>query len=453
MLSRLRSVLTHSRLPLKVDSIATTQNAAKLYRVRFVNSRPPKYNFLKAVYYVAAGMVMCQIGIGVGRAMGLEGKPIFIPLGFAVQDEPRKFRRGDPEVAHFTQFGNDREKARKVRKIFEQKAVQVLQTSLPGNLGPHIKRIDSMLYFHYPQGPLPGYRQKGLRFVLNPPPPPAGNKEAGKESKTKMFECDYAERYMTAQQYLRHSTILYPQWMYNAIRSSVLDIYDQLTTPAGPDPEERINDLNDMVQYGVDLSQWCFTNLKDDLKKSRAQLPPPSGHVIIDGIVQVTSSQMVITVDLTGSFDPRNIEKSHVHKMSVRFAAKSKPVPRKQVMPRATESAESITRSVATKIEAEEAFSELEAATKVLNDSNQDLAKKFIAAQEVREKSKAMPEKLIEAKPSGKGKGKDVLEPTKTKEDESELSKSRRPNSATVPKDIENRPPPSDTPSPPQPRE
>lgn len=340
MFSRLRSILRHSRVPITVDS---ANHASNVYRVRFL--RPvSKERSAKFSHIIGLTLLTAVLGARVVQVMSLNGQPAFIPLGFAKQESPRPFKKDDPEVRAFLRFGSDRARTKKARRVFEDRAVQILQKSLSVKIGTHIRDVRSMLYFHYPQGPTPGFRQNGLQFVYRPRDPTAVNLE----DRSAVIEINYTERHIKPNQYLRRETILYPRWMFYAVRNSLLDIWADITSPRHPD-EAEIGGVADLIQYGVDLSQWTLANLKDDLTKTKTRLPPPSGHVIIDGIVQVTTNRMLITVDLTGSFNPENPEQAAVHRMTVRFFSKLRPSggrTKKQAEPAALEGPLGLGRAV-----------------------------------------------------------------------------------------------------------
>jgi hypothetical protein len=319
MFGRFRSLLSHSRIPFKVDAAN-----AKVYRVRFVKPQRQKGGANRFFYLLSSGALTVILGIKVVQTMSLSGQPIFIPLGFPKQEPPQKFKNTDPEVRAFVRFANDRSRCQKARRVFENKTVEILKKSLPGQIGNEVKTIHSLLYFHYPQGPPPSYSQKGLQIVYKPPDPTS----TSREDQYSVIEVDYCERRLKFQQQLRRESILYPRWMFQAVSNSIRDIWADITSPREPD-EDAIEGFDDLVQYGVDLSQWTFQNLKDDLKKTKPKMPPPNGYVIIDGMVQVTTNNVIITVDLTGSFNPENPEQATVHRMGVRFATK-RPQPQRQ---------------------------------------------------------------------------------------------------------------------------
>jgi len=449
MFSRLRSILTHSRVPLQVDA---TQNASNVYRVRFVKPRP-KSGAGRLVYFVGTTVITVVLGVRVVQLMGMGGQPLFIPLGFARQEEPQKFKKDDPEVKAFIKFGSNRALARKARRVFEDKTIQILRTSLADQLGTQIRAIHSLLYFHYPHGPPPGYRQKGLQFVYRPPDPTSPNPE----DQHSVIEINYAERHMGADRYLRRESIILPRWMFYAVKNSLLDIWADITTPRDLNEEEKIEDVFGLVQYGVDLSQWTLANLKDDLKRTRMRLPPPSGHVIIDGMVQVTSNNMLVTVDLTGSFNPENPEQATVHRMSVRFVSKIKPPPKKKQISADVGNSLDLGKEVVSGLK--EDMDPVKVATKG-NDKNLEKPKNRNDESQKRDlgvsTSPNIVGRLVESN-TRVGDVADVLDAEKTEKEDAQgealrhKTREHTPQQTAVSKDIESSPPPTPSKSQPSP--
>ena len=134
---------------------------------------------------------------------------------------------------------------------------------------------------------------------------------------------DFIERHISPDHYAVYKNILYPQRMFGAIGRSLVGAWNDImraTPPRIVFSEDTTSDVPDLVKYGSDLSQWTFGNVKADLKKSRVKEAPRDGSVIIDGFVQVRSDKMIVTVDLSGSFNPLNPTEARLHRISVRFA-------------------------------------------------------------------------------------------------------------------------------------
>jgi len=135
-------------------------------------------------------------------------------------------------------------------------------------------------------------------------------------------------------QYQTRSSILYPRWMYNALQRSLSSVWKDITREPEKN-EEGIEDLIDLVQYGVDISAWTVLNTRETLRKSKPKLPPPNSHIFVDGVVQVISGDMLVVIDITGSFNPDNTREYKVHRAAVRFAARLKQqrdrMPREQM--------------------------------------------------------------------------------------------------------------------------
>jgi hypothetical protein len=323
MFRSLRSILDYSRLPLKVGAIRN----AKVYRVRFVKSNQDpsvgKTIYAAKTLYSAAFYSLAVI-IGYRIVSGVTDKPIFIPLGFPRPEPPRRFTPQDPEVASFHRFNRDSYKTKKARSIFEDKTVKLVESNFADRVGTDAKQVRSMLYFHYPAGPSPGYRQRGLQVSYRP------NNHAASEPDA-LIDIVYADRQMDRNRHLHNQTILYPRWMFQALKNSVVNIWNAINSPAKPG-DDRIEDFNDLLQYSMDLSEWTLKNLKDDLQRTRPRMHPPGSDVVIDGFVQVIGNDTVVLVDITGSFNPENIEEAAIHRASVRFMSKlRRPVEQQQL--------------------------------------------------------------------------------------------------------------------------
>jgi len=322
MFRRFRSILSHSRVPLGVGAV----DNANVYRVRFLKPPRSRGGGGGRLLHIFGGLAITTIlGLRVVQMMSASGQPVFIPLSLPKQELQQRYKRSDPEIKEYMRFGNDRERTRRVRQVFEEKTVEILRKSFPDQFFGQVKPTQSLLYFHCPPGPPRGYLQKGLQLSYKPPDPAATNPE----DKYSVLTLEYVERRLKQEQYLQREAILFPRWMFSAVNNSIRAIWADITSPRDPREDDKIEDINDLVQYGVDLSQWTLQNFKDDLKKTKRRMPPPNGHVIVDGMVQVTTDSILITVDLTGSFNPRRPDEATVHRMAVRFATKIKQPPRK----------------------------------------------------------------------------------------------------------------------------
>ncbi|KAI5846984.1 hypothetical protein BZA05DRAFT_406056 [Tricharina praecox] len=321
MFKRVRSLLSHSRVPLGVGAV----DNANVYRVRFLKPPRPRGGGGRLLHIFGGLAVTIILGLRVVQVMSASGQPVFIPLSFPKQEEQQKYKRSDPEVKAFMRFGSDRARTRRVRRAFEEKTIEILRKSFPDQFLGQVKPTHSLLYFHYPPGPPRGYLQKGLQLSYKPPDLTATDPE----DKYSVLTVEYVERRLKQEQYLQREAILFPRWMFNAVNNSIRTIWADITLPRDSNEDDKIEDINDLVQYGVDLSQWTLQSFKDDLKKTKRRMPPPNGHIIIDGMVQVTTDNILITVDITGSFNPQKPDEATMHRIAVRFASKIKQPPQK----------------------------------------------------------------------------------------------------------------------------
>jgi len=320
MFKRIRSLLSHSRLPLGVSAV----DKATAHRVRFLKS--PRPFAVGRLLCVSGGVTVATIlGLRFVEVMSAKGRPVFIPLSFPKQEPQQKFKDTDPEFRAFVRFNSSRVRTQRARKAFEEKAVEILRKFFPNQLSGEMKPVQSLLYFHYPLGPPRGYLQKGLQISYKP----VDSSATDPKEKYLVLTVEYVERRLKQEQYLRREAILFPRWMFGAVRNSIRAIWEDITLPEDPDEDDKIEDFDDLVQYGVHLSKWTLQNFKEDLQKTMEHMPPPNGHIIVDGMVQITTNRLLITVDLTGSFSPKKPDEATVHRIGVRFAAKIKPPPQK----------------------------------------------------------------------------------------------------------------------------
>ncbi|KAI5798941.1 hypothetical protein EDC01DRAFT_778532 [Geopyxis carbonaria] len=305
MFRNFRSVLNHSRLPLKVDS-----KNAKVYRVRFL-PQAGRLSITRTLFTLSAytfiGYYWYRTVLSISR-----DEPIFIPLSLPKLEPSPRYKPDDPEMEEIMKFTRDRHQIYKVRQAIKDRAIVALQKAMSARgFGGNIKADVAMLYFHMPNAPPPVYVQKGIQISFTPT-------EEKTEETVGILEISYLERVWDRDHQLKKSQILFPTWMYNAMSAAVKDIYYAIRSPRNPE-EEPMETLDDVVQYGAGLAEWTFSNFKDDLRKTRPIPPPPRGHILVDGVVQIETDTVIVAVDLTGSFAPNNLEDVRMQHMKVRF--------------------------------------------------------------------------------------------------------------------------------------
>lgn len=105
---------------------------------------------------------------------------------------------------------------------------------------------------------------------------------------------------------------MYPKWMLSAVSTMIRDLF-----------RLKFSDIKEAASRDRSIDAASITtSFKNDLRKNRPKPPVPQGHILIDGMVQIISDQMIVNVDLTGSFNPHNLNERTVQRMTVRFAGR-----------------------------------------------------------------------------------------------------------------------------------
>lgn len=112
----------------------------------------------------------------------------------------------------------------------------------------------------------------------------------------------------------RLNSALYPSWVLNSLYSSLLDTFTWLSAGQSMDP----------VALGGTAIMKGLIDVHQKLRRSWKPPPPPKGHVIIDGIVQVGGNDLIVGIDVTASFNPETLGEWRFHRTEVRFAGKVK---------------------------------------------------------------------------------------------------------------------------------
>jgi hypothetical protein len=322
MFGRLHTALSSSsRLPL---SVAATARNANIYRIRFVEARE-KNSLSARVFYVLAastlGLISYQLSVG------LSGQPLFLPLEPPRRQPVQKYKRTDAPVVRFLKFCDNPVESKKAKNMFMEIVLEIVRQTFPDAKG-QLRPSGTMLYFHFPKEPLAEFTQRGIMLTYRPPNRAAnpqegegGGGEEGERGRGLGIGVGFHTKTWDYHQYQKRSSILYPRWMYNALQRSLSSVWKDITREPEED-EEGIEDLMDLVQYGVDISAWTVLNTRETLRKSKPKLPPPNSHIFVDGVVQVVSGDMLVVIDITGSFNPDNTREYKVHRAGVRFAAR-----------------------------------------------------------------------------------------------------------------------------------
>lgn len=131
----------------------------------------------------------------------------------------------------------------------------------------------------------------------------------------------------------RLSNALYPSWVFYSLYLSVAtNTLDWLHTLR--DNSHRVDSMGDLVAVGTTAVKQGLGDTQSMLRKTWKMPPPPKGHVIIDGIVQVTGSDLVVGIDIMVSFNPETLDDLQFHRAKVRFAGKIRREPPALVQPK-----------------------------------------------------------------------------------------------------------------------
>jgi hypothetical protein len=174
-------------------------------------------------------------------------------------------------------------------------------------------------------------------------------------------------------------------------------------------------------------------------------------------MVQVTSNNMLVTVDLTGSFNPENPEQATVHRMSVRFVSKIKPPPKKKQISADVGNSLDLGKEVVSGLK--EDMDPVKVATKG-NDKNLEKPKNRNDESQKRDlgvsTSPNIVGRLVESN-TRVGDVADVLDAEKTEKEDTQgealrhKTREHTPQQTAVSKDIESSPPPTPSKSQPSP--
>lgn len=122
----------------------------------------------------------------------------------------------------------------------------------------------------------------------------------------------------------RLSNTLYPSWVFYSLYSSVADTFNCLQVLR--DDGHTVDSMGGIVAVGTRAIKLGLEDTHKKLRKTWKPPPPPRGHVMIDGIVQVMGNDLVVGIDITASFDPETLEGLRFYRTEVRYAGKVKRV-------------------------------------------------------------------------------------------------------------------------------
>lgn len=120
----------------------------------------------------------------------------------------------------------------------------------------------------------------------------------------------------------RLSNTLYPSSVFYSFYGSVANTFNWLYNLQ--DNDYSVDSMGDLVAVGTTAIKQGLSDTQKALLIMRKLEPPPPGHAIIDGLVQVTGDDLVVSVDILVSFNPETLDDLRFHRAKVRFAGKNK---------------------------------------------------------------------------------------------------------------------------------
>lgn len=119
----------------------------------------------------------------------------------------------------------------------------------------------------------------------------------------------------------RLSNTLYPSSVLYSIYSSFAGTSNWLYTLR--DRGHSLDTMDQAVAVGTTTVKQGLHEAQKALRAMRKVAPPPEGHMIIDGIVQLTGDDLVVGIDVLVSFNPETLDDMRFHRTKIRFAGKS----------------------------------------------------------------------------------------------------------------------------------
>ena len=131
MFRHFRNVVSHSRIPFKIDA-AASKDGGTVRRVRFLKSRSALRGRPASVFYMFATVfTLSSLAIPILVAADMAGHPVFIPISLPELEKRQQYLATDPAVKAYVDFINDSAKMKLARKVFEEKAIDAIQRSIP----------------------------------------------------------------------------------------------------------------------------------------------------------------------------------------------------------------------------------------------------------------------------------------------------------------------------------
>ncbi|KAL7270959.1 hypothetical protein RUND412_006315 [Rhizina undulata] len=312
MFRNLKSLLSFSRVPFRIAA-----KTPYIHRVRFV---PPPKNFELKFRYTFPVLAGFSILGWAGTSGVLVENPIFIPLGPAWKMPQRKYGKDDPEMKSFQEFGRDHNKMVKCRKMLLEKLVKYFDATNREKMGEEIRTTASILYFGFPAGPPQEYMRPGLLLTADKPKPEEAEPRQLMPYAFTHVNYSWTTRPVEDTTVHRLSRLLYPSLTFNSLYASVRHSFSWFTAAVkGGSP---IDSFDSAVSIGQEAVIEGIEVMKKEYRKGWKPPPPPRGHVIIYGMVEVKGDNLVVGVDVAASFDPESMEDWKFLKMELKFVGR-----------------------------------------------------------------------------------------------------------------------------------
>ncbi|KAF8469600.1 hypothetical protein BDZ91DRAFT_761652 [Kalaharituber pfeilii] len=298
--NKLRSLLSHSRLPLR---IASMNPRPKVYRVRIMSAN--RSNFIWPIIGTTSVVAAARLAWD-------SDKTVFIPLSLTKEVTQPPYDKSDPVVASYQNFHHDHAMQMRVKNKVAEVTVKAFEKERE-KFGKFMDCTIMWLWFQYPAGPPPKYEQWGLLVSRD--------------------SVKWTSREIHPVHFQRLQELTWPQWMFNSVYTSfrkiIATVKDEIkrgvkveyesTTEANkvtplltiPHPE-----LTAKVTFDETIG-----NFRNNLRRTRWQPPAPKGHIRVSGIVQITGEKILVHVDVDATFDPAALDHFTFNLMKVRYVA------------------------------------------------------------------------------------------------------------------------------------
>ncbi|KAI5847249.1 hypothetical protein DFP73DRAFT_544686 [Morchella snyderi] len=317
MFRNLKNFLSRSRIPVRISA---QSDKYKFYRVRFI-PQDKRFNGLFRGLLLLSG---CHIAANIMLQTFSNGweEPLFIPMGFLEEGPRRRYELTDPELQAFLKFNKDTKKALAARTKVIEILVKNLEANNRSKFGGDVKAEGSILYYHYPVGPPPEYIRKGL--LISPVERDSLDQSEGASHPLRLSNLKYewVSRPVPQNTMHRLSTALYPSWVFNSLYLSAQATLGWLQALKASG--KTVDSMGDLVVMGTTTVKQGLGVTHRILQRTMKPPPPPRGHVVIDGIVQVSGNNLVVGIDIIASFDPETLGNLVFHKTHIRYVGKKR---------------------------------------------------------------------------------------------------------------------------------